>query len=979
MNLFNHLIQNFMPNYNISNHWKIFQPLEILVFALFLATASSALAVIPFEPSDTINELREKIEANGYHFTVNTNWVFNLPSSEKRALLSRRMTSVMPDPSETAGPLAQKRATRALPSSFDWRDVNGHAYIGSIRNQGNCGSCYAFGASAAAECTYNFAMGLYDANAVDFSESFIIWCLSTMSPYSSHFSGCDGADYSYSELSAITTEGISYESAFPYADTPTACGTHWNDPRVTFDSWHRIACGDITAIKTAIMTYGAVDAAVYVGSAFSAYSGGIYNDANTACNGSPCSYTPSNHAIALIGWNDANGGYWILRNSWGTGWGESGYMRIAYDAAGVACAACYLYIEAGATISTLPATDVTQTTATLNGSVNPNGKSTDTYFQYGPTTAYGFTTTTNAAGSGSSTLSISTAVTELPSQSTWHFRLVGVSEGRTIPGSDRTFTTLGTPHPPDVTTGSAYDLTFTSARLQATLNPRGASTTYWFKYGKTSAYGLNTKSQQAGSGTASIGVSADLSSLTPKTTYHFCIAASNAYGTDVGTDQTFTTPVKPQTYLEEDFEHGGLMPSGWTLEYVRPCVDWTIETTGESGYPAAAHAGQYMANTFYDDWDGRSAYLVTPPVDFGTNTQAQLTFWHYSKEWLGDQDILRILYRKTPSAHWSLLTSFEQNTTNWTKHSIDLSELSTSYYIAFEGLMNFGYGISIDDVAIEKVTPPTPTPSSRSRNDFDGDNISDIGCYHPDTGNWYFFMSTSGYTSRVLGYANTVPITGYFDDDNICDYGTYYDNTGWWDIMRSQAGLLQKDFGYGGTYPVTGDFDGDGMDDYGCYYPPSGDWYIYRSSEGFWSTQFGFGDTQPITADFDGDGRCDFGCYYPPTGGWYIYQSSDGFKTENFGFAETSPIVGDFDGDGISDYGCYYPPAGLWYILKSRDGFWSTNFGYANTYPITGDFDGDGIADFGCYYPPTGSWYLHKSRDGFWTKNFGYSHTLPIK
>ena len=76
-----------------------------------------------------------------------------------------------------------------LPSSFDLRDINGHSYIGPVRDQGACGSCYSFGALAAAESVYNRYHGLYDDAAIDLSESFIIWSLS---PLYEGFDGCNG-------------------------------------------------------------------------------------------------------------------------------------------------------------------------------------------------------------------------------------------------------------------------------------------------------------------------------------------------------------------------------------------------------------------------------------------------------------------------------------------------------------------------------------------------------------------------------------------------------------------------------------------------------------------------------------------------------------------------------------------------------------------------------------------------------------------
>ena len=80
------------------------------------------------------------------------------------------------------------------------------------------------------------------------------------------------------------------------------------------------------------MLYGPVSVAVYVNSAFQAYNSGVFNG---------CATGTVNHAVALVGWNDAQQA-WILRNSWGTGWGESGYMRIKYGCSKVGYGACYV-------------------------------------------------------------------------------------------------------------------------------------------------------------------------------------------------------------------------------------------------------------------------------------------------------------------------------------------------------------------------------------------------------------------------------------------------------------------------------------------------------------------------------------------------------------------------------------------------------------------------------------------------------------
>jgi len=321
----------------------------LLLLTILPAGFGAGQDILPFEANDTLEEIRYKIDHNGYSFEVSDNRVFNMSPNEKSRFFSRRASTSPRALADGAGigPLGSRLETIVLPETFDWRDYNGNSYIGSVRDQGDCGSCYAFGATAAAEGSYNWATGKYDGNRADFSEAFIAFCLSDH--YSSHFSGCDGADYDYYELRALVDYGICTETQYPYTDNEQSCPLSPYPPLTVFQSWHRVPCEDIDAIKTAIMTYGVVDAAVYVSSAFQAYSGGIYQDTNTACSASPCYNTSTNHAIALVGWDDSppegGGGVWILRNSWGTSWGESGYMRIRYTSAAVSCAVCYLVYQ----------------------------------------------------------------------------------------------------------------------------------------------------------------------------------------------------------------------------------------------------------------------------------------------------------------------------------------------------------------------------------------------------------------------------------------------------------------------------------------------------------------------------------------------------------------------------------------------------------------------------------------------------------
>lgn len=243
--------------------------------------------------------------------------------------------------------------TRAIPDTFDWRDQDQHSYIGPVRDQGACGDCYAFGAAAAAEAAYNIHFHKYDEKTVDFSESYIAWCLGAYGPYSEHFSGCNGADFEYAELEALTREGVTQEQYFPHTEEDPGSCTHQDGHRHIFSGWGRIAPNDIAGIKNAIMEYGVLDAAIFAPAELIFYSRGIYSDEETDCPDGAC--TATNHGVALVGWGSdgVQGDYWILRNSWGAGWGENGYLKIAMKAARVACSTAFL--QSPASMPPLPA------------------------------------------------------------------------------------------------------------------------------------------------------------------------------------------------------------------------------------------------------------------------------------------------------------------------------------------------------------------------------------------------------------------------------------------------------------------------------------------------------------------------------------------------------------------------------------------------------------------------------------------------
>jgi predicted secreted protein len=240
----------------------------------------------------------------------------------------------------------------ALPSTYNWCSLGGCT---PVRDQGNCGSCWAFGTVGSLES----AILLQDGASRDLAEQYLVSC-------NTDGWGCDGGFWAhdYHEWKFPTNEpgpGAVYESDFPYTATDAPCnGPHTHHE--TIADWVYIgndsSVPSTDAIKQAILDHGPVSAAVCVNSAFQAYTGGVFT-------GSPFCFS-INHAIVLVGWDDSKGA-WRLRNSWGPEWGEDGYMWIAYGKQYVGYSANYV-VYAGSTPPTPPAapTSLTATAASYS-------------------------------------------------------------------------------------------------------------------------------------------------------------------------------------------------------------------------------------------------------------------------------------------------------------------------------------------------------------------------------------------------------------------------------------------------------------------------------------------------------------------------------------------------------------------------------------------------------------------------------------
>jgi C1A family cysteine protease len=195
-----------------------------------------------------------------------------------------------------------------LPATFNWND---YSRLQPIRNQKSCGSCWAFSVSAAVESVFRI---LYPIQAeIDLAEQTLVSsCCSAGS--------CSGGYFT--ALNYIKSPGLPDEAQDPYLARNSSCKSGLV-PKVKISRWAYIGDGNsrpsTEQIKQAIYDHGSVS--VDVNGSFGSYTSGIYNK---------CNSSGTNHMVNLEGWNDADGGYWYMRNSWGADWGEAGYMKIKY-------------------------------------------------------------------------------------------------------------------------------------------------------------------------------------------------------------------------------------------------------------------------------------------------------------------------------------------------------------------------------------------------------------------------------------------------------------------------------------------------------------------------------------------------------------------------------------------------------------------------------------------------------------------------
>ena len=591
-------------------------------------------------------------------------------------------------PTTAAAPLARTATTvtafpamaaASIPTSLDWRSSG---IVTPVRDQGNCGGCWAFGTVGIMES----ALWKSGTANIDLSEQYLISC--NKDSWNCDNGGWTAHKYHYDSLGKSQTSiGAVMESAKPYTATNGTCSTALAHP-YKLSAWQFIVATETTMptvdqIKAAISTYGPITAGVCAGTGWDSYSGGIFTtDETSQCSGG------TNHQIILVGWNDNGGtnGYWILRNSWGTSWGINGYMYIAYDKSRVGEGTSWVTTAAvaapptvtGVSPSSLAQGAMSQTvtisgsnlsgaTLTVSGSGVTFGTATASATQIAvpitvaATAATGtrtVTITTNG-GSATATLTVTAAVTAVPT-------ITGISPSSLAQGA------------------TSQTVTISGSNLSgATLTVSGSGVTF----------GTATASATQIAVPITVAATAVIGSRT--------VTVTTAGGSATATF-TVTAAAGAITLFSDGFEG-----SGWSTKQVSGSAGaWKLTTSGK--YPVATpHGGTRLADfNSYTAMNGKTRLYYTSVITLPASAASiSLKFWMFHDtgyKTSTDQVQPQISIDGVNWANAGAAVKRYNGSSGWTQTTVDLSAYKGKMvYFGFLGTSGYGNDIYLDDVTVQ--------------------------------------------------------------------------------------------------------------------------------------------------------------------------------------------------------------------------------------------------------------------------------------
>ncbi|VDN58123.1 unnamed protein product [Dracunculus medinensis] len=253
-----------------------------------------------------INEHNARYERGEESFTMALNHLSDLTQEEYKKLNGYRKGE------RRKGSTFMRPFNVNIPDKIDWRENN---YVTPIKDQGDCGSCWAFSATGALEGQHKRKTG----KLVSLSEQNLVDC--------SHNDGCEGGYMDLAFGYVQENKGIDTEESYPYEGRDGKCRFKKKNVGATDRGFIDIESGNEEVLKEAVATIGPISVAIDAsGDKFQMYEKGVYKSKHCGSTNESL-----NHGVLLVGYDtdQKEGDYWIVKNSWGTDWGNNGYIWIA--------------------------------------------------------------------------------------------------------------------------------------------------------------------------------------------------------------------------------------------------------------------------------------------------------------------------------------------------------------------------------------------------------------------------------------------------------------------------------------------------------------------------------------------------------------------------------------------------------------------------------------------------------------------------
>ncbi|XP_045914082.1 procathepsin L-like isoform X1 [Micropterus dolomieu] len=251
----------------------------------------------------------QEAAAGKHSFTLGLNHLADMTADE----INEKLNSLkLEDPIHFRNSTFKEVSGLSIPQSVDWRK---NGLVSPVQNQGLCGSCWAFSSLGALEGQMKkrtgFLVPLSPQNLVDCSGNF-------------GNLGCRGGYISKSYSYIIRNGGVDSESSYPYEHKNGKCRYSVKGKAGYCSNFHILPKGDEKTLQAVVASVGPVAVAVNAMlQSFHLYRGGLYNVPN-------CNPRFINHAVLVVGYGtDGGQDFWLVKNSWGTAWGEEGFIRIA--------------------------------------------------------------------------------------------------------------------------------------------------------------------------------------------------------------------------------------------------------------------------------------------------------------------------------------------------------------------------------------------------------------------------------------------------------------------------------------------------------------------------------------------------------------------------------------------------------------------------------------------------------------------------